>query len=282
MPQGRIEIVEFRGFIRSGNTRKSVTTHLMALDGVFRRKFGRPKFGGLPSAWVRSYRIVSYEVGEASSWREFFLKCDEVFEMTRPFNRSPVTRPQTPPQSETEQELSSRERIRAVLDAVPDRPGRTLNDESEVEEYLDELSAVTDAEDESTTENPEMTKEALVLFTELLSEPIERPLSLEFEISGYMALLYDEVKKIPTIEIPVAAAIANGLSTLLKEFKVLGNEDSEDYRHLQAAVRYFTVSEDANSDYEPGGFDDDAAVFNKVAYLLNREELVVKPAQILN
>jgi|SRR5690554_55874 len=278
MPQGRIEIVEFRGFIDGTNKIGDVTTHLMALDGVFGRRYGWPTFGRLPSAWVRSYRIASFEVGRASSRKDFFEKCNEIFEAERPFERSSSTGLNTKP----EEERSIRERMKALLDAVPDRPSRTLNDESEVEQYLDELSEVT-AEDAKPKDNEFIIPDdAAVIFAELLSEPIERPLSLEFEISGYMALLSDEVIKTPMIEMPVAAAIANGLSTLVKEVKSSGNIDGEDYRHLQAAVRYFTVSEDANSDYDRGGFNDDAAVFNKVARRLGRDELVVRPSIILN
>lgn len=279
MPQGHIGIVEFRGSISSPDGKRDVTAHLMALDGVFRRKHGHPKFEFLPSAWVGSYRIASYEVGRANSWKDFFEKCNEVFKRELPFERSSVTQSEPESHDGFTKKLSTRGRLKAVLDAVPDRPSRPLNNESEMEQYLDELS---EAEEVSRDEDSALSEDAAVLFAELLSEPIERPLSLEFEVSGYMALLYDEVKKMPTIEMSVAAAIANGFSTLLKDFKMSGDVDSEGYRHLQAAVRYFTVSEDANSDYGPGGFDDDAAVFNKVACRLQREELLVKPALILN
>lgn len=121
---------------------------------------------------------------------------------------------------------------------------------------------------------------AAALLAQLMAEPAERPLSLQFEVSGYMALLRDEYKDSPSIEMGVAAAIANGLIALLKDFKSSSDFDSEDYRHLQAAVRYFTVSEDANSDYEAGGFDDDAAVFNKVARRLGREDLTIAPSKL--
>lgn len=282
MPLGNIEIVEFRGSLESSDKKGDVSTYLMAIDGVFRRRYGRPEFGFLPRSWVKSYQVASYDVGRAHSWKEFFRKCGEMVETKRPFDRPLSTDLESQIDDAWKNGKSIYDQTKDKLDSMPRRPSQTLNEESEVEECLEELSEVTLDKSQPQQNEHEIFEEAAVLFAELLAEPTERPLSLEFEVRGYMALLSDEVKNTPTIEIPVAAAIANGLTTLLNEFKSSSNLDSDDYRHLQAAVRYFTVSEDANSDYDPGGFDDDAAVFNKIARRLGREDLVVNPATTLN
>lgn len=277
MPKGTIEIVEFRGVFPSVDRGGQIACQLLAIDGVYQLKYGKPNYAFLPRAWVKPYCIRTFDVGEATSWQDFYNKCTDIVNKEQPFehNYTPESTEFSP--GVITQDLKTRQRLKAVIDATPERATRTLDEPSQVDDYLDELSEASSGIDDSGTRNEEylLTDKAILLFTELLAEPLERPLSLEFEVSGYMALLFDERKKFPTIEIPVAAAIANGLSILLEPYKTNGATDTEDFRHLQAAVRYFTVSEDATSDYDSGGFSDDAAIFNMVARKLNQPHLAV-------
>lgn len=298
MPRGLVEIVEFTGIVPESKRGGEVSAYILAIDGVYAQKYGRPDFSSLPRSWVNKFRIATFDVGYGRSWKDFFDQCIEILEREKPFGkpeieeeRASIIATLNPFRSDDElthedKRQLVRERMEKLLDAVPERKGSAELDEiTEIEEMIEEFSEVSVVESEETqTDNSassqNMAESIALLFTELLSEPLERPLSLKFEINGYMSLLRDDVMRFPTIELSVAAAIANGAFTLLETFEAGGYADNDNYRFLQAAIRYFTVSEDANNDYDPGGFDDDAAVFNHVARLMKREELVVDPAKL--
>lgn len=70
----------------------------------------------------------------------------------------------------------------------------------------------------------------------------------------------------------VAVGIGQGLLGLLE----LPLQDDPQRSWVLAAVTYYVDMDDEEPDFTPGGFHDDAAVFNAVARALGKPELVVK------
>lgn len=70
----------------------------------------------------------------------------------------------------------------------------------------------------------------------------------------------------------VAVGIGQGLLQLLE----LPMDEEPDRSWILAAVMYYVSMDDDEPDFTPGGFQDDAEVFNAVARALGKENLVVK------
>ncbi len=70
----------------------------------------------------------------------------------------------------------------------------------------------------------------------------------------------------------VAVGIGQGLLQLLE--MPLKEEPQRSW--VLAAVMYYVDLEDDDPDFAPGGFNDDAEVFNAVARAMGKENLVVK------
>lgn len=252
MPAGQIEIVEFRGQV-ADTKRDEVKTYLLAIDGEFRTKYRKPNFEYLPKSWRETYQIDSFDVGHAESWKEFYGNCRECLENERPFSEAKHTS--------------------AESDDSSSAPSSAADDRGDDEEP----SVPAPADESSGLESPSSAMDSSIrgLFEDYLDDPPERQLSLQFEVTGYLSLLQEEAKRVDTVDLATAKAIAKNALKLLDH---VSNHDfdSSEYSMVQAAIRYFTVAEDATSDFEPGGFNDDAEVLNLVAGKLGREDLKVQ------
>ncbi|QDG52090.1 hypothetical protein FIV42_15465 [Persicimonas caeni] len=241
MPAGQIQIVEFRGHV-AGTKQGEVTTYLLAIDGDYRTKYLKPSFEYLPKSWRDKYQVESYDVGRAGTWQEFYEKCNARLEQEDPFATAKSGSAQVNTDDDKTDELE--------VPNVPESGGG-----------LEEASSAMDSSVRG-------------VFESFLEDPPERRLSLQFEVNGYMSLLQEEEQRLGTVDLPLARAIANSALKLL-DHVASDSFESDDYSMVQAAIRYFTVAEDASSDFEEGGFDDDAEVLNLVARKLGREDLVV-------
>jgi uncharacterized membrane protein YkvA (DUF1232 family) len=73
----------------------------------------------------------------------------------------------------------------------------------------------------------------------------------------------------------MAEAIGESLRGLLDHVAAEGDEEA--HRLVHAAVRYFVMEEDAESDMDSLiGFDDDAEIVTEVAEALDRPDLAVE------
>ena len=101
-------------------------------------------------------------------------------------------------------------------------------------------------------------------------------LSYPAEVYEYMRAVAEAAARKAFVGTRAAEALA------LASFQLLGtpHTDPHELRLVQAAVRYFILEEDADSDLDsPNGFDDDIAVINAVLCHLNHADWVVnKPA----
>lgn len=258
MPPGDIEIIEFTGRVSESKS-KEVRTYLLVIDGHHHKKYGKPNFEYLPKEWRSKYTTRSLSVGVADSWKEFYGLCTRRFEEEGPASGSV-------PDPRQAKETRNSQSVAAGPGASEDAPG-------------DPASGGTDQRpprvrsEESLSLDPEIQ----VIYHELLDEPLERPISLQYEISGYLTMLSTTSEPASARDARIARSIAERLQVLL-DYVSSENMGREALRLVQAAVRYFTVAEDAIPDSTEGGFDDDAAVFNFVATRLDRTDLVISLA----
>ncbi len=253
MPAGQIQIVEFRGEV-ADTKRDEVTTYLLAIDGEHRTKYRKPNFEYLPKSWRDKYQVGSFDVGRAGSWKEFYAQCAACLEDEKPFQNA------------------SRAAARSGSAAAAEASNAGSSEASDEME----VAAPEVPEDSSGLQSSSTAMDSSIrgIFESFLDDPPERQLSLQFEVTGYVSLLKEEAQRVDTVDLPLAQAIAKNALKLLEHVSNHSYESS-DYSMVQAAIRYFTVAEDATSDFEEGGFDDDAEVLNLVARKLGREDLVV-------
>ena len=111
-------------------------------------------------------------------------------------------------------------------------------------------------------------------FQTLLAEPPRPVEELEVEVEQYVEKVYQLAREGDWIDIDLVQALG---SSSLRLLELITPECPPERRALiQAAVRYFTLSDDAQQDFATVfGFDDDAAVLGVVAEYLGRSDLVV-------
>ena len=259
MPQGDIKIIEFTGRV-SKSKQDEVATHLLVIDGQHHRKYGKPNFQYLPKEWRAKYLVTSLEVGEAKSWKEFYGLCTRRFEAGDPLAETNSESP-SPQRSSGKRSLST--------------------DSSEKKSRPRSPASEPPGEQVSPSRGPgdlaELPREVQDIFYELLDEPLERPMSLRYEMSGYLTLLSAQSGELTERDFSIARSLADRLPVLLDHVTEKGLSQ-EAFRLVQAAIRYFTVAEDAIPDSIEGGFDDDAEVFNLVASRLERPDLIISLA----
>ncbi len=111
------------------------------------------------------------------------------------------------------------------------------------------------------------------LMRDLLAEdpiPVDR---LRAELAEHLAQLTDHASRQEFIDLDTAALLNSVCHKLLDRLTEASPEDHR--RMVQAAVRYFILDEDAESDlHSPIGFDDDAQVVEAVAAAVGARDLI--------
>ena len=259
MPQGDIKIIEFTGRV-ANSKQETVATHLLVIDGHHHRKYGNPNFQYLPKEWRTKYLIGSLEVGEAKSWKEFYGLCTRRFEAEDPVAG-------TDPEGSASKRSSGKRSVTTASSEKESRPRSRASDPAG-----QQVSPSREPGDLA-----DLPREVQDIFHELLDEPLERPMSLRYEMSGYLMLLSARSGELTDRDRSIARSLADRLPVLLDHVTEKGL-NQEAFRLVQAAIRYFTVAEDAIPDSIEGGFDDDAEVFNMVASRLDRPDLAISLA----
>jgi hypothetical protein len=102
---------------------------------------------------------------------------------------------------------------------------------------------------------------------ELLDEPLLPLASLDRAVGEYRQAIEDA----RSADQELGLALVEGASALLTSAIC-----ADTHRLVQVAVRYFVMDDDGDDDLaSPFGFDDDVEVFNAVATVLGRDELVI-------
>jgi len=117
---------------------------------------------------------------------------------------------------------------------------------------------------------------ALPLWTQLINEPLLPVHELFKEVRDYQQTISQRSQWRDT---DVDRDLANALvDASLQLLSILKEQTPEDERRLvQAAVRYFIIEDDAESDLDSIlGLDDDAQVINAVMKRLDRESWMVE------
>lgn len=114
---------------------------------------------------------------------------------------------------------------------------------------------------------------ALRLFSAALQEDLIPVAGLRSEISDYVADLTRAALATEFIDLDTARLVATLCGRLLD--RLAPDSPDEHRRAVQAAVRYFVLPDDAESDIEsPIGFDDDLAVVEAVAQHVGADDLL--------
>ncbi|GEM_PF-3077441 len=290
MPTGEVEIVEFVGRVAESN-KDEVTTYLLLVDGEPRKKYGNYQFEYMPKSWRDKYQVAKIEVGSTEGgWKAFYSRCGELLDKVRPLDGSDKVTEYSADkiragESSTEADRAANDTESRSANAArtdersrssspePDEPGESRAPTSG--QLGQDSSAASKATDEEST--LAMASSVRGLFEELIDKPLQSPEVLRFEISGYLALLREEAEKNPSVNLDLAQKIADSVRELLnRESSGTGESESRGYRLVQAAIRYFTVSEDATSDFREAGLTDDTAVLNEVASELGHEDLRIE------
>jgi hypothetical protein len=114
---------------------------------------------------------------------------------------------------------------------------------------------------------------AVAVFRELLREPRADFAALRAEARDYVTVFEEARASGGLVDPQEARRVAEAAVRLLDR---VGDGDGEDARLVQAAVRYFVRSDDAENDFVVGGLDDDIAVLDAVARHLGHPDCVVK------
>ncbi len=117
---------------------------------------------------------------------------------------------------------------------------------------------------------------AMPLWKQLVNEPIRPVHALFKELRDYQQTISQRSQ---WRNADVDRDLANGLmDASLQMLSILKDDTAEDERRLvQAAVRYFIIEDDADSDLDSIlGLDDDAQVVNAVLKHLGRESWMVE------
>jgi uncharacterized membrane protein YkvA (DUF1232 family) len=108
----------------------------------------------------------------------------------------------------------------------------------------------------------------------LLAQPVVPLDSLRLNVQQYMQLVYHAATIHEFIDVATAERLAETSYALLDSVAPQAPGDTRAL--IQAAVRYFLVSEDADDDLASiSGFDDDVAVMNAVTQMLGRPDLQI-------
>jgi uncharacterized membrane protein YkvA (DUF1232 family) len=109
----------------------------------------------------------------------------------------------------------------------------------------------------------------------LLDEPLVSADELRREIAEYVAAVHARAQREEFVDVRLVDRVGDACLGLLS---AIGDEAPPESRRLvQAAIRYFILESDADSDFSSVvGFDDDAEVVNAVARYLQRTDLVVE------
>jgi len=108
----------------------------------------------------------------------------------------------------------------------------------------------------------EIPDEARPLFESLLAEPIGDLEMLADEVAAHLRRYEDEASRNPFLDLAEARQLASLCHALLARLPT--EPGPEKQKLLWAAVRYFAIDDDGNSDFTIGGLDDDRAVLEAV------------------
>lgn len=121
---------------------------------------------------------------------------------------------------------------------------------------------------------PGIPYEARELWTRLLAEEPMPLASLRSELNDYNQSIVRKTRVSEDIDPTLARALVQAARRMLD--LVDAGTPEETRRLIQAAVRYFILEEDAESDLDTVlGLDDDAAVMNAVARHIGKDDWVV-------
>lgn len=104
-------------------------------------------------------------------------------------------------------------------------------------------------------------------FEPLLDEPGATVAELRESVSDYLDRLDEAASRVPSADPAAGREVGEQCLDLLDAADEEG-EGEEPHELVQAAIRYFTMANDAASDLSAGGFEDDLEVLTAV-----REEL---------
>lgn len=99
-------------------------------------------------------------------------------------------------------------------------------------------------------------------FEPLLDEPAMTVSELRESVSDYLDRLDETASRVPSADPTAGREVGEQCLDLLDE--VEGAEGEEPHPLVQAAIRYFTMADDAASDLSAGGFEDDLEVLTAV------------------
>ncbi len=117
----------------------------------------------------------------------------------------------------------------------------------------------------------ELPPDAAQLMRDLLAEDLVPADRLRAELAEHLAQLTDHASRHEFVDLETATLLNSVCHRLLDRLAAA----PEDHRRMvQAAVRYFILDEDAESDlHSPIGFDDDAQVVKTVAAAIGAQDL---------
>lgn len=116
---------------------------------------------------------------------------------------------------------------------------------------------------------------ARALWRDLVSEDLIPIAELMGELRAYQQALATNARWSDEVDPAMARAIGGGCLKLLSSVKDTTSEQTR--RAIQAAVRYFIIEDDAESDRESViGLDDDAEVLNAVLRHLDHKDWLVE------
>ncbi len=122
---------------------------------------------------------------------------------------------------------------------------------------------------------PILSAGALVIFEDLKKQATpSRLLTLTYDIDQHVERLRKLARQNEMFPLDIAELLASNLRALLGQ---LGSFPEEHHAAILGAALYFVFDEDELPDTEGIlGLDDDAAVFNHVATLIGRADLIIK------
>lgn len=122
---------------------------------------------------------------------------------------------------------------------------------------------------------PDIPTQALENFQRLLAFPLDTQERMVEALDRYLATVRGACADHPSVDLPLAEKIAARLRELLAYDAHARPELHQQW--IQAAARYFFLSDDASHDWEsPEGFRDDAEVVSAVARATGQPELALQ------